>query len=92
MQRPSLTVSAAAILASGATLLLAVAPALGPITPATPVALRVVELPRVVITGTREARASGRVELSRVGVGARGPARLATAAGTLQPALQRRGT
>ena len=94
MQRPNLTVIASTILASGATLLLALAPALG--TPSTLAAapsetLRVVELPRVVISATREARAPRVVELPRVVVEVRRPAHLAGAQGGVQPVMQRLG-
>ena len=92
MQRPSPPVFAATILASGATLLLAVAPALGPAISAQRDGPPVVELPRVVINGTREARAPGTVELPRGVVEARRPARVAAVPGSLKPAMQRSGT
>lgn len=59
MQRPTLTTIALSMAASGATLLLAVAPALGPAAvPAAPQdALRVAALPRMAVHGLGEARA-----------------------------------
>ncbi len=60
-QRPTLTVIAAAIAASAATLMLALAPAFAPSN--SQESLRVVELPRVTVTATRQPRA---VELPRV--------------------------
>ncbi len=60
-QRPTLTVIAAAIAASAATLMLALAPAFAPSNHHD--SLRVVELPRVTVTATRSPRA---VELPRV--------------------------
>ena len=93
MQRPNLTVIASTILASGATLLLALAPAFGTPSYAPPApqeALRVVELPRVVINATREARPPRVVELPRVVVEVRRPAQqTAGAVGGLQPVMQR---
>lgn len=94
MQRPTLTVIASAIVASGATLLLALAPAFG--TPSTAPsapqdALRVVELPRVVISATREARPPRVVELPRVVVEVRRPAQVAGGHGGPQPVMQRLG-
>ena len=93
MQRPTLTVIASAIVASGATLLLALAPALGsaPRMPAPQEALRVVELPRVVISATREARPPRVVELPRVVVEVRRPSQTAGAQGGPQPVMQRLG-
>ncbi len=89
MQRPTLTVICSTIAASGATLLLALSPALAP-QPAVQADTRpVLELPRVVITGVREPRV---VELPRVVVTARrADATLQTAdAGPLvQPPMQR---
>ena len=91
MQRPTLTVIASTIFASGATLLLALAPALGsaPQMAAPEDALRVVELPRVVISGAREARPPRVVELPRVVVEVRRPAQLAGARSGPQPLMQR---
>jgi hypothetical protein len=94
MQRPTLTVIASTIFASGATLLLAIAPAL--VTPSTVAAapqeaLRVVELPRVVISATREARPPRVVELPRVVVEVRRPSQTAGAQGGPQPVMQRLG-
>jgi hypothetical protein len=94
MQRPTLTVIASTIFASGATLLLALAPALGTpsYTPSAPQeALRVVELPRVVISAAREARPPRVVELPRVVVEVRRPSHMAGANGGPQPVMQRLG-
>ena len=94
MQRPTLTVIASTIVASGATLLLALAPAFDPpsYAPSAPQeALRVVELPRVVISASREARPPRVVELPRVVVEVRRPAQLAGANGGTQPVMQRLG-
>jgi hypothetical protein len=66
--RPTLAVILASFAASAASLTLAVAPALGPLPQTAQAALRVVELPRVVITAAREPQV---VELERVVVSAR---------------------
>lgn len=65
-QRPTLTVIGATIAASAATLMLALAPAYAPAN--SHESLRVVELPRVTVTATREPRM---VELPRVVIEAR---------------------
>lgn len=75
----------AGIAASAATLTLALAPALASQPGAAAEGLRVVELPRVVITGTREPRM---VELPRVVVGAKRDAALAGARNaSMQPLM-----
>lgn len=88
MQRPTLTVIFSTIAASGATLLLALSPALLPPPALQAQAHPVVELPRVVITGVREPRV---VELPRVVVSARRTDALHTAeAGPFVPAPAQR--
>ena len=91
LYRPTLTVICAAIAASAATLWLALAPALLAAPAAPQGAVRVVELPRVVISAAREAR---RVELPRVVVeGRRLPAPVAVAGSRsgAQPVMSRQG-
>lgn len=82
--RPTIAVLLASVAASAASLMLAVAPALVP-APQTD-ALRVVELPRVVITAAREPQL---VELPRVVVsGRRAETAVAGArSGNLQPVM-----
>ena len=91
LYRPTVTVICAAVAASAASLWLALAPALLP-APAAPLnGLRVVELPRVVISGVREAR---RVELPRVVIEGRRSSAAVAVAGSrsgAQPVMSRRG-
>lgn len=88
MQRTTPTVILATIAASGATLLMALSPALAPLPPQA--ALPVVELPRVVITAQREPRV---VELPRVVITARradATMQTADAGQAAQPLMQQR--
>ena len=89
MQRPTLTVICSTIAASGATLLLALSPALAPQPAVQAEAPTVVELPRVVITGVREPRI---VELPRVVITARraDATQTADAGNVSQPLVQQR--
>ncbi|HSV70183.1 MAG TPA: hypothetical protein VLI72_08725 [Methylibium sp.] len=93
MQRPTLTVICSTIAASGATLLLALTPALTPVPAVAHAQPQVVELPRVVVTGTREARP---IELPRVVIEARRakPTRtvVASAGAATQPVMAPRGS